>query len=243
MNHDEEYIEELEDLNAISSPTTQQRERIEFLIEEIEKLKSKIKATPFLDDVDLRYNRWEKVPVPSTQAVMFCMMDVSASMGEWEKEMSKRFFMLLYLFLIKNYERVEIEFIRHTQTAKLVDEEEFFYSKETGGTQVSSGLELMTEVINQKYPTDQWNIFACQASDGDNWPNDSIIAQEILVQQLLPQLQYFAYVEVHKTFRGSDLWKYYEDVKAQHSNFEMTRIRDMVDIYPVFRGLFEKREK
>lgn len=218
--------------------------RIEELKTLIIDTKRQMKAIPFLDDMDLRYNRWEKVPVPTTQAVMFGIMDVSASMGEWEKEMAKRFFMLMLLFLHYNYERVDIVWIRHTQTAKEVDEDEFFHSKETGGTICSSALELMHEIIKDRYPVHAWNIFGCQISDGDNWYEDNLNATEVLKNQILPLSQYFAYVEVDKR-RGpgeSDLWQPYAEVKATTNKMEMSMVNDVTEIYPVFRKLFEKRE-
>ena len=175
---------------------------------------------------------------------MFCIMDVSGSMGQWEKEMSKRFFMLLYLFLVRNYKRVDIIFIRHHTVAKEVDEEEFFYSRETGGTIVSSALQLMSDIIKERYSPEQWNIYGCQCSDGDNWYNDSKIAQELLTNDLLPQCQYFAYVEIdERGGKNSDLWPYYEEVAAKFPHLAMTVIKAIEDIFPVFRGLFEKRER
>jgi len=219
-------------------------ERIEELSEEINALKRKIKAVPFIDDMDLRYNRWEKIPKPTTQAVMFGVMDVSASMGEWEKEMAKRFFMLMLLFLHYNYERVDIVWIRHHTRATEVDEDEFFHSHETGGTIVSSGLLLMKEVIAARYPINQWNIFCCQISDGDNWGHDNIEAHEIMKNYILPQSQYFAYIEVDQFIDDSesDLWPVYESLKPEFQNLVMAQISDVTDIYPIFRSLFEKKE-
>ena len=217
-------------------------------IAEVKKLiatiQRQIKAIPFLDDMDLRYNRWEQVPVPTTQAVMFGIMDVSASMGEWEKEMAKRFFMLMLLFLHYNYERVDIVWIRHHIQAKEVDEDEFFHSKETGGTIVSSALEMMHEIIIDRYPVNQWNIFGCQISDGDNWYEDNLTATDLLRDKILPLSQYFAYVEVDQRRQpgDSDLWQPYEAVKAGSKKMEMSMINDVTEIYPVFRKLFEKRE-
>jgi len=207
-------------------------------------LKRKIKAIPFLDDMDLRYNRWEKVPVPTTQAVMFGIMDVSASMGEWEKEMAKRFFMLMLLFLHYNYERVDIVWIRHHVQAKEVDENEFFHSQETGGTIVSSALTMMKDIVADRYPTSAWNIFGCQISDGDNWREDNIEACEILKNNILPLSQYFAYIEVDRRRAAgmSDLWSPYEGIKDTTKNMEMAMINDVTEIYPVFRSLFEKKE-
>lgn len=236
-----ELERKLELLEAQDPKNDTVHQMIEELKRQIEQMKRKIRAVPFIDDVDLRYNRWEKVPIPSTQAVMFAIMDVSASMGEWEKEMAKRFFMLLYLFLSRNYERVEIVFIRHHTSAKEVDEEEFFYSQESGGTLVSTSLELMKEIIEERYSPQQWNIFACQASDGDNWPQDSLHAQDLL-RQLLRITQYYAYVEIDRRgSKTSDLWPFYEQIRNGHDNFAMQVITDVSQIYPVFRGLFEKR--
>jgi uncharacterized sporulation protein YeaH/YhbH (DUF444 family) len=212
--------------------------------EEIAKLRRKMKAVPFIDDTDLRYNRWDKVPLPTTQAVMFAIMDVSGSMGEWEKEMAKRFFMLLFLFLHRNYERVEIVFIRHHSIAKEVDEEEFFYSKESGGTLISPALELKKKIIDERFPPSEWNIFGCQCSDGDNWGEDNHAAVDLLTSKILPITQYYAYIEIDR--RGgmdSDIWPAYEQVKAMTNNFEMAVVSDVSEIYPVFAGLFEKRER
>ena len=165
------------------------------LEEEIARLRDKINRVPFLDDIDLRYHQQILEPVPCSKAVMFCIMDVSGSMDQATKDLAKRFFILLYLFLDRHYEKTDIVFIRHHTVASEVDEHDFFYSRETGGTVVSSALKLTQEVIDKRYPTNEWNIYAAQASDGDNWHDDSTQCQELLTH-LLPKLQYFAYVEI-----------------------------------------------
>jgi len=203
-------------------------------------LKKKIKSIPFIDTFDLRYNNRRKEPIPSTQAVMFCIMDVSGSMNEERKDIAKRFFILLYLFLTRTYENIEVVFIRHHTTAKEVDEDEFFYSRETGGTVVSSALELMHEIIAKRYPTSQWNIYAAQASDGDNWEGDSPTCGEILQQKILPLVQYYAYVEI-TAYEHQSLWREYENVKEAFPNFAIQDIAGLTSIYPVFRELFSKQ--
>ena len=208
------------------------------VLDELLALDRKLKAIPFLDEVDIRYRRYDRVPVPIFQAVMFCLMDVSGSMGEWEKEMAKRFFMLLYLFLIRHYEKVDLVFIRHHHTAKEVDEQEFFHSRESGGTIVSTALDLMQEIIDQRYPPSQWNIYGCQASDGDNFAHDLPVVHDKMVKNILPLVQYFAYVEVDQQ-PDSQLWPVYESVQAISPKLAMARITAAQDIYPVFRGLFE----
>jgi len=219
-----------------------QAEKVDILKLErdIEFLKKKIKSVPFIDTIDLRYNNRIRVPSPSTQAVMFCVMDVSGSMDEAKKDIAKRFFILLYMFLTKNYEKIDLIFIRHHTSAKEVDEEEFFYSRETGGTVVSSALELLHQIIEDRYPPSSWNIYVAQASDGDNWNADSPYCQELLQEKIMPLLQYFSYIEIMPRHHQS-LWEVYQQVKEFYPNFAMENIDTAADIYPVFRELFKRK--
>ncbi|MCG3759644.1 YeaH/YhbH family protein [Vibrio cincinnatiensis] len=209
------------------------------LKEEIAELRRKIESVPFIDTFDLRFKNYEKRPVPTSQAVMFCLMDVSGSMDQATKDIAKRFYVLLYLFLTRTYENVEVVFIRHHTQAKEVDEHEFFYSQETGGTIVSSALKLMHDIVEERYPQGEWNIYAAQASDGDNWADDSPRCKELLASQLLPKCQYFAYIEITRRSHQT-LWHEYEKLIETFDNFAMKNIRSVEDIFPVFRELFHK---
>jgi len=214
---------------------------IKAALDEIEKLKLRMRKVPFLDTFDLKYNLLVKQPNPTSRAVMFCLMDVSGSMTQATKDIAKRFFILLYLFLKRSYERIEVVFIRHHTSAKEVDEEEFFYSRETGGTIVSSALKLMQNIMQKRYPANEWNIYAAQASDGDNWNDDSPLCREILKQQIMPQLQYFTYVEITPREHQA-LWFAYEQVQAAFADsFAQQQLVSEADIYPVFRQLFQRR--
>ena len=214
---------------------------IEQIEREIACLKVRRDAIPFIDPFDLRYSNRIRIPQPSTQAVMFCVMDVSGSMDEQKKQMAKRFFMLLYLFLNRNYEHIEVVFIRHHTAAEEVDEDNFFHSRETGGTIVSSALKLMHEIIGARYSSSAWNIYGAQASDGDNWNDDSPLCRELLSGSILPVVQYFAYIEITES-EPQNLWLEYERLQASHpENFALQRIAGITDIYPVFRELFRKR--
>ncbi|MCW8470230.1 YeaH/YhbH family protein [Fluoribacter gormanii] len=232
-----EAEEELEQLHAQPVPDT---EALKNLQKRVEYLKKKIQTVPFIDTIDLRYNFRVRVPSPSTQAVMFCIMDVSGSMDEAKKDIAKRFFILLYMFLTKNYEKIELVFIRHHTSAKEVNEEEFFYSRETGGTVVSSALELLSAIIDARYPAEAWNIYVAQASDGDNWNADSPYCQELLQDKIMPLLQYFAYIEIMPRHHQS-LWEVYQLVKERYPNFAMENIDTVADIYPVFHELFKRK--
>lgn len=210
------------------------------LREEIAALELRVAAVPFLDTWDLRYAYRADQPQPTSQAVMFCVMDVSGSMDAERKDIAKRFFMLLYLFLTRSYEKIDLVFIRHHTVAREVDEEDFFSSRETGGTVVSSALELMAEIMRSRYPSRDWNIYVAQASDGDNWEDDSPRCRELLLEDILPMVQYYAYVEIQAE-HPQGLWRQYEYVKSVNSHFAMQRILGLEDIYPVFRELFRKK--
>ncbi|MEM1069739.1 MAG: YeaH/YhbH family protein [Planctomycetota bacterium] len=206
----------------------------------IDAMKSRMRSVPYLDEVDLRFNRFEQLPKPSTQAVMFCLMDTSASMTEPLKDLAKRFYMLLHLFLIRHYRSVDIVFIRHTYTAQEVDEDTFFHGRETGGTVVSSALIEMLRIVEQRYPADDWNIYAAQASDGHNFDHDMSATMSLLDQKILPLCQYYAYIEVgdEQILTESVLWEGYSILADIHPHFARAHVYDPADIYPVFHNLF-----
>ena len=236
------YDKKIKEIEERLKSETLTDSEIEDLEKELKKLINMKNSINFMEEIDLRYNNYEQYPVPVTSAVMFCIMDVSGSMGEKEKDISKRFFMLLYLFLTKQYERIEIVFIRHHTAAKEVDEEEFFNSKESGGTIVLPALELMNKIVDERYSTD-WNIYAAQASDGDVWDNgDAINCGEILRNNLLKKIQYMIYIEVARD-RYSDLWEQYENVAGNVTNFKTGKISDSTKIWDVFKDFFKKRVK
>jgi uncharacterized sporulation protein YeaH/YhbH (DUF444 family) len=211
----------------------------------------KSRRVPYIDPVDVRYNRFERIPKPNTQAVMFCLMDVSGSMTEQMKDLAKRFFMLLHVFLTRRYKHVDIVFIRHTSSAQEVDEDTFFHSRETGGTIVSTALDEMMRVVRARYNPDNWNIYAAQASDGDNYTEDSDRCASLMSQQILPVSQYFAYIEVgaEATLRHgypsapTDLWRTYEGIAQTEQNFAMRKVADPSQIFPVFHELFSKQRE
>ena len=208
------------------------------LDEEIKALHARVARIPYLDPIDLRYRSRVKTPVPTSKAVMFCLMDVSGSMDEGRKELSKRFFILLYMFLTRHYEKIELVFIRHHTQAQEVDEQNFFHARETGGTVVSSALVLMDDIIRQRYSPSEWNIYGAQASDGDNWHHDSGRCRELLTDKLLPLVRYFAYVQVAE--EEQNLWDEYTHIQEAHPHFAMRKATEASQIYPVFRDLFKK---
>jgi uncharacterized protein len=236
------------ELAALQAPADEVR--IGDLRRDIELLKRRQRSVPFIDPIDVRYNRFTPTNVPRAKAVMFCLMDVSASMGEREKDLAKRFFILLHLFLKRKYERVDIVFIRHSHEAAEVDEQEFFYGRDSGGTVVSSALKAMIAAREARYPAADWNIYCAQASDGDNSGGDSRDCVALLAEEILPLTQYYAHIEIaaegatnSDESRHTDLWRAYAGLTKAASNFAMARVATRADIYPVFRQLFARQTR
>ncbi|QNM95784.1 YeaH/YhbH family protein [Chitinimonas koreensis] len=228
-----------EELDVLLETREEGDPEVDALRDEIKSLKTRILGIPYIDPFDLRYSNRVKVPRPHTQAVMFCVMDVSGSMDEQKKDTAKRFFILLYLFLTRAYEKIDVVFVRHHTQAAEVNEHDFFHARDTGGTVVSSALKLVHKIIAERFPTQDWNIYVAQASDGDNWDSDSVTCKEILLGDILPLTQYYAYIEITEG-EPQNLWMEYEQVKAACAHFAMRKIANPADIYPVFRDLFKK---
>jgi len=201
-------------------------------------LRLRLGRIPYLDPIDLRFRNRVRIPIPNARAVMFCLMDVSGSLDEARKDLAKRFFILLYLFLTRHYETIDIVFIRHHTQAQEVDEQNFFHATETGGTVVSSALEKMLEIVRARYPRSEWNIYGAQASDGDNWHHDSGRCRTLLAEQLLPLCRYYAYLQVAE--EEQNLWQEYAQLAGQARHFAMRKVTSADQIYPVFRQLFRK---
>lgn len=201
-------------------------------------LKARLGLIPFLDPIDLKFRNRVKTPLPTAKAVMFCLMDVSGSMDEERKELAKRFYILLYLFLTRHYEKIDLVFIRHHTQAKEVNEHDFFHNRESGGTVVSSALSLMADIIRERYNPNEWNIYGAQASDGDNWESDDAECQRLLSETILPACRFYAYVQV--VDEPKNLWYAYEEVAAKHRQFALRRVSEAGEIYPVFRDLFKR---
>lgn len=222
---------------------------------EIAAIKERMDGVALFEEVDLRYRTVVKREIPSTHATMIMIMDNSGSMGEKEKTIARKFFWLLYSFLRRAYDQVDMRFISHTMTAREMDEEEFFNTKESGGTIVSTALDLCANII-QKDLLNKTNIYIAQVSDGDNWDSDNGTCSEILEMDILPHARYYAYVQVddyHNEDSGGittfgslmnirGLWKTYDSVSSRNSKLQAKRVYSEKDIYPVFRELFKKKD-
>lgn len=251
-------------IKALEEQIAQETDQAKILLltEELERLKKRTIRIPFLDPTDLRYNNYSKVPKPRSQAVVFCIMDVSASMTQNYKDLAKRFFMLLNLFISRKYKRVETVFIRHHSVASECTEEEFFYSKETGGTVVSTAYELMYDIMQKRYPPEQWNVYVSQATDGDNFSSDNDKLKSVLEENILPNIQQLSYIHVTSnkqqesygnTYFGApslgwgyvasnELNRMMQDLEQRYGHVVTKQVSDPSDVYPIFRQIFRNKQ-
>ena len=239
-------LRKIKELEAELETCKDEERRVE-IEEEIRKLRIRANAVAFVDPVDLRYNNFSKKPAPISQAVVFFIMDVSASMTQEHKDLAKRFFMLLNLFVSRKYKRVDCIFVKHHIQATECSEDEFFNNRENGGTIVSSAFKLAKEIIDDRYSPNEWNLYFSQASDGDNWDNDNEELLDIISTDILPITQYFSYIQVgqkrHGYYNSGNLLQEYEKLLATHKNIVTKHIEDSFDIYPVFREIFKIKGK
>ncbi len=238
-------VQALENELALLEEHGNDPDRLQVVRGELETALRRLARVPWVDPIDMRFRRYHPVPKPSARAVMFCLMDVSGSMSESMKDLAKRFFLLLHVFLERRYKRVDLVFIRHTEVAEEVEEQVFFTDPRTGGTVVSTALTELIRIQRARYPAVSWNIYAAQASDGDNSGSDTQKAVTLLETDILPLVQHFAYVEVSPSaavIRGeTDLWRGYAPLADRAPKLAMRRVADRRDIFPVFRELFGRK--
>ena len=207
---------------------------------------------PYIDPLDVRYRRFEPQPKPVAQAVMFCLMDVSGSMTEHMKDLAKRFYMLLHLFLTRRYQHVEVVFIRHTHQAQEVDEETFFHCRETGGTVVSTALEEMPRIVAERYPADDGTSMRRRRRTATTPRPTTTRPRRCCRTSILPVCQYYAYLEVGRAGRDvrassprrQHLWRTYEPIATpRRADGDAQGAPPAATSIPVFRELFERQAR
>jgi len=190
---------------------------------------------------DLRFKTWDAEVRNESNAVVLAMMDVSGSMGEFEKYIARSFYFWMVRFLRTKYNNVEIVFISHHTEAKIVTEEEFFTKGESGGTRVSSAYQLAMDVINSRFPPTDWNIYPFHFSDGDNMFSDNRLCVE-LVKQLLAKCNLFGYGQIKQGWYPAGTLMSVYSQEIDHDKFVAVTIEDKEDVYPALRKFFAIRD-
>ncbi len=195
---------------------------------------------------DMRFKSWEDEIRYESNAAVIAMMDVSGSMGEFKKYIARSFFFWMVRFLRTKYDSVEIVFISHHTEAKEVNEEQFFTQGESGGTVVSSAYKLALDIIAERFPPRDWNVYPFHFSDGDNYYSDNEDAVK-MADQLIETCNLFGYGEIGEegmaTYRRSSgaLLSIFNDRLKNQDRFIGVRIDDKEDVYPALKEFFGKR--
>lgn len=188
---------------------------------------------------DLRYKTWEEVRIPHSNAVIIAMMDTSGSMGAFEKYCARSFFFWMTRFLRRQYEKVDIVFLAHHTEAREVSEEEFFTRGESGGTICSSVYQKALQIIDERYPPANYNIYPFHFSDGDNLTSDNDRCIK-LIHELMKRCNVFGYGEVNQYNRGSTLMSAYRNINQ--AKFMYYVIKEKSEVYAALKRFFHKRE-
>jgi sporulation protein YhbH len=188
---------------------------------------------------DLRFKSWETTVQYQSNAVILAMMDVSGSMGQFEKYIARSFYFWMVRFLRTKYANVQIVFVSHHTEAREVTEEEFFHKGESGGTQVSSAYKLALDIIDTRYPPEDWNIYPFHFSDGDNLPWDNDVCVK-LVEEILQRCNLFGYGEIREGYRGSTSTLMSAFDKVDNPKFVSVTIGDKSAVYPALQKFFAK---
>jgi sporulation protein YhbH len=184
---------------------------------------------------DTRYRSWKVESMPESNAVIIYMMDVSGSMGEEQKELVRIESFWIDTWIKSQYKGVDRRFIIHDATAREVDEKTFFYTKESGGTIISSAYKLAMDIIQGSYTPADWNIYLFHFSDGDNWSGDDTnLCMELLKQQLIPSANLFCYGQVESKY-GSG--QFYNDVHRHFSDDVRVAISRIENKEKIFQSI------
>lgn len=220
--------------------------------EQAEQSSGAISSPGFMDD-DLRFRRMSERLVMSSSAVLFCVMDVSGSMDDSKKFLSRVFFWLLNRFIQSRYEHAEVVFVTHHSSAREVSEDDFFHTRESGGTIISSAYELVLDIIRERFSPDAWNIYVFHISDGDNWADDTNGIMLDKARELLEVCNLFGYGQVdpesdsvfgeRSRSAWSTVFEALGELRDDYNNLGLVRLTSKEDVYPAFRDLMLKEKQ
>ncbi|MGH4123683.1 MAG: sporulation protein YhbH [Clostridium sp.] len=197
----------------------------------------KIERLPFKNE-DLRYHRVKQVLKRESNAVILCVMDVSGSMDTTKKYLARSFFFILSQFIRSKYTNVEVEFIAHTTIAKEVNEDDFFHKVESGGTYISSGLNMALEIIDKRYNPEYWNAYVFYISDGDNWQEDNKKAI-MAAKNICEVCNLFGYVELMNKYYNSSMKSIFEK-EVVNKNFISVEVKQKQDLWKGLKYMLKK---
>jgi len=176
--------------------------------------------------VDKQYRSWKEVKKPESVACIIYMMDVSGSMTDDQKEIVRIEAFWIDTWIKRHYQGVQTLYIIHDAEAHEVDEHTFYHVRESGGTKISSAYELCNQIIDTRFRCDQWNVYACHFSDGDNWGDDSPRCVDLLNEKMLPKLNLFGYGQVESPYGSGEFFEYINELANEKDNVIASRVPD-----------------
>lgn len=181
---------------------------------------------------DFRYRTWKTTQQPQNNAVIIYMMDVSGSMGDEQKEIVRTESFWIDTWIRSNYKDIDLRYIIHDATAREVDENTFYHTRESGGTLISSAYKLCLDLIQKDYPIQDWNIYVFHFSDGDNWSaEDTKLCLELLNQDLIPKVNLFCYGQVESRYGSGQFIKDLMEGFQEEERLITSRIENKEAIY------------
>ncbi|MBN1945824.1 MAG: DUF444 family protein [Bradymonadales bacterium] len=190
---------------------------------------------------DMRYRTWRIDTQPRSNAVIIYMMDVSGSMGEEQKEIVRIESFWIDTWLQSQYKGIESVYIIHDATARRVDRETFFRTRESGGTMISSAYKLCERILEEEYPAEEWNVYPFHFSDGDNWSvDDTQECIRLLREQLLPAVNMFGYGQVESPYGSGQFIRDLRKTLDEAENLILSEIPNRDSIYDSIRTFLKK---
>ena len=175
---------------------------------------------------DKQYRSWNTIEHPEVNAAVIYMMDVSGSMTDEQKEIVRTESFWIDTWLRSQYQGLERRYIIHDASAKEVDENTFYHTRESGGTRISSAYKVCQDLVTAKFDPTQWNIYCFQFSDGDNWGEDNRSALNMLKEQLLSKCNLFCYGQVESPYGSGEFFEYIHELLGERKNVVASRIPD-----------------
>ena len=190
---------------------------------------------------DKQYRSWTTITKPEVNAVVIYLMDVSGSMTDDQKEIVRTEAFWIDTWLTSQYRGIEKRYIVHDAVAKEVDEHTFYRTRESGGTRISSAYKCCADLVEQQFPSSEWNIYCFQFSDGDNWGEDNEEAFKVVGERLLPIANLFCYGQVESPYGSGEFLGYLQGrFGERHESLVFSEIEDKDAIYESIRTFLGK---
>jgi len=189
---------------------------------------------------DRRYRTWRPRPLPKANAAVVYLMDVSGSMGDEQKEIVRNESFWIDAWIRSHYKGTRTVYVVHDSSAKEVDRETFFRIRESGGTVISTAYETCRQIVDERFPAADWNLYFFQFTDGENYSRqDTEKCVKILGEDLLPSMNLFGYGQVEALGTRGDFYDALKTAFPGDPRVALSRIPDrdaIVDSIKTFLG-------